>query len=138
MDCCVDVLVTTFKDTILAECPGMIKNNETEKLQLMFKLMDRVPDGIHSMLKDLEEHIIAAGLDDMKQVAEIITQDSEKYVERLLELFNRFSALVCTAFLDDPRFLTSRDKAYKEVVNDTKVFRLELPIPKQVNLIILE
>ena len=157
MDCCVEVLVTTFKDTILAECPGMIKNNETEstliillrfppsyqssvptfcslftELQLMFKLMDRVPDGINSMLKDLEEHIIAAGLDDMKQVAEIITQDSEKYVERLLELFNRFSSLVASAFLDDPRFLTSRDKAYKEVVNDTKVFRLELPVSKQV------
>jgi hypothetical protein len=36
--------------------------------------MDRVPDGILSMLKDLEEHIISAGLDDMKQAAEIITQ----------------------------------------------------------------
>lgn len=30
MDCCVSVLVTAFKDQILAECPGMIKNNETE------------------------------------------------------------------------------------------------------------
>ena len=37
-------------------------------------------------------------------------QDSEKYVERLLELFNKFSALVRDAFNDDPRFLTSRDK----------------------------
>jgi hypothetical protein len=27
---CVDVLVTAFKDTIIAECPSMIKNNETE------------------------------------------------------------------------------------------------------------
>lgn len=30
MECCVKVLVTTFKDIILAECPGMIKNNDTE------------------------------------------------------------------------------------------------------------
>lgn len=56
-----------------------------------------------------------------------ITQDSEKYVERLLELFHRFSSIVSSAFLDDPRFLTSRDKAYKLVVNDTSVFRLDLP-----------
>merc|ERR1712020_416329 len=28
---------------------------------------------------------------------------------------------------DDPRFLTSRDKAYKKVVNDTSIFKLELP-----------
>ena len=30
-------------------------------------------------------------------------------------------------FRDDPRFLTSRDKAFKRVVNDTSIFRLELP-----------
>ncbi|XP_054272027.1 cullin-5-like [Macrosteles quadrilineatus] len=126
-ECCVNVLVSTFKYTILAECAGMIKSNETEKLQLMFKLMDRVPDGIAPMLKDLEEHIVSAGLADMVASADIITQDSEKYVERLLELFNEFSMLVKEAFNDDPRFLTARDKAYKTVVNDTTVFRLELP-----------
>ena len=31
-------------------------------------------------------------------------------MERLLELFNRFSVLVRDAFNDDPRFLTARDK----------------------------
>lgn len=29
-ECCVNELVTAFKETILAECAGMIKNNETE------------------------------------------------------------------------------------------------------------
>ncbi|RWS06688.1 cullin-5-like protein [Dinothrombium tinctorium] len=95
-DCCVKVLVTEFKDLILAECPGMIKENETERLA------------------------------DMMAAADIITQDSEKYVEQLLDLFRRFSRLVKEAFLDDPRFLTARDKAFKRVVNDTSVFKLEL------------
>ncbi|XP_002737439.1 cullin-5-like [Saccoglossus kowalevskii] len=126
-ECCVHVLVTAFKETILAECAVMIKTNETERLRLMFSLMDRVPDGISPMLKDLEDHIIEAGLADMVAAAEIITTDSEKYVEQLLVLFNKFSSLVKDAFNDDPRFLTSRDKAYKHVVNDTKVFKLELP-----------
>ena len=54
-------------------------------------------------------------------------QDSEQYVDKLLELFNRFSLLVKDAFNDDPRFLTARDKAYKNVVNDVTIFRLELP-----------
>ena len=44
------------------------------ELQLMFKLMDRVPDGIAPMLKDLEEHIVNAGLADMVASADIITQ----------------------------------------------------------------
>ncbi|EHB14070.1 Cullin-5 [Heterocephalus glaber] len=110
MECCVNALVTSFKETILAECQGMIKRNETEKLHLMFSLMDKVPNGIEPMLKDLEEHIISAGLADMVAAAETITTDSEKYVEQLLTLFNRFSKLVKEAFQDDPRFLTARDK----------------------------
>ncbi|XP_064628678.1 cullin-5-like isoform X2 [Lineus longissimus] len=127
VDCCVNVLVTAFKDTILAECPQMIRSNETSRLRLMFSLMDRVPEGIAPMLCALEEHIISAGLADMIATADTITTDSEKYVEQLLLLFNRFSLLVKDAFCDDPRFLTSRDKAYRNVVNDTSVFKLELP-----------
>ncbi|KAL5010455.1 hypothetical protein ScPMuIL_012760 [Solemya velum] len=127
-DCCVKVLVTDYKETILQECAGMIRHNETDKLRLMFSLMDRVPEGISPMLHDLEAHIVSQGLRDMMESAETITTDSEKYVEQLLELFNKFSALVNKAFIDDPRFLTSRDKAYKSVVNDTSVFKLELPL----------
>ncbi|KAK8389901.1 hypothetical protein O3P69_012829 [Scylla paramamosain] len=126
-ECCVEVLVTTFRDTILAECPQMIKNNETDKLKLMFKLMSRVPDGIQPMLDAMEEHIVSAGLADMVAAADTITQDSEQYVEKLLDLFQRFSRLVSEAFDEDPHFLTARDKAYKQVVNDTQVFKLELP-----------
>ena len=40
----------------------------------------------------------------------VFLQDSEKYVEELLSLFNRFSKLVEEAFHNDPRFLTARDK----------------------------
>jgi cullin-5 len=113
----------------------------------MFRLLDRVgPEGIDPMLNDLENHIVSSGLNDMVKIlilclvtkifyennifqiasAEIITQDSEKYVERLLSLFTRFSKLVKDSFNDDPRFLTARDKAFKTVVNDTSVFKLEL------------
>uniref|UniRef100_A0A8C7LUI6 Cullin-5 n=1 Tax=Oncorhynchus mykiss TaxID=8022 RepID=A0A8C7LUI6_ONCMY len=131
MECCVNALVTSFKETILAECPGMIKQNETEKLHLMFSLMDKVPSGIEPMLNDLEDHIMSAGLADMMASAETITSDSEKYVEQLLTLFNSFSKLVKDAFQDDPRFLTARDKAYKAVVNDATIFKLELPLKQK-------
>lgn len=95
--CCVNVLVTAFKETILAECSSMIKQDETQskflsfldlinivhsydyflswkELRLMFRLMDRVSDGIAPMLKCLEDHIVHAGLADMMVAAELITQ----------------------------------------------------------------
>lgn len=46
------------------------------ELQLMFSLMDRVPDGITPMLHDLEAHIVSQGLADMIAAAESITQVS--------------------------------------------------------------
>lgn len=39
--------------------------------------MDRVPDGIVPMLKDLEDHIVNAGLAEMIAAADIITQVSQ-------------------------------------------------------------
>lgn len=123
--CCVSVLIGDTLPILLAECATLIKANETERLQLMFRLLDRVSDGVEPMLTDLENHIVSAGLADMVSAADVITQDSEKYVDRLLELFRRFSTLVKEAFNDDPRFLTARDKAFKTVVNDVTVFKVK-------------
>lgn len=36
-ECCVNVLVGSFKETILAECPGMIAANETESECIVYK-----------------------------------------------------------------------------------------------------
>lgn len=105
-ECCVRVLISDHLPTLLAECRPLIETGETERLNLMFRLLDRVRGGVDPMLNDLENHIISAGLSDMVSSADIITQDSEKYVERLLDLFRRFSKLVQDAFNDDPRFLT--------------------------------
>ncbi|XP_035225373.1 cullin-5-like, partial [Stegodyphus dumicola] len=127
----VKCLVIEYKDIMLAECLRMIKNYETEKLQLMFRLIDKVENGIEPMLKDLESYIISEGLANMMASADIITQDSEKYVAQLLELFRRFSKLVKESFINDPRFLASRDKAFKKIVNDISVFSLELPTKKR-------
>ncbi|KAK5650219.1 hypothetical protein RI129_001248 [Pyrocoelia pectoralis] len=133
IQCCVKVLVGNALSAILAECAPLIRSGETDRLHLMFRLLERVPDGVLPMLRELESHITSAGLADMIAAADIITQDSEKYVERLLELFRKFSSLVRDAFTDDPRFLTARDKAFKSVVNDTTVFRLELGTGKNAS-----
>lgn len=48
----------------------------------MFSLMDKVPSGIEPMLKDLEDHIISAGLADMVAAAETITTVSITLIEK--------------------------------------------------------
>lgn len=50
---CVSVLVKDPLPTLLAECTPLIKSGDTERLQLMFRLLDRVTDGVDPMLNDL-------------------------------------------------------------------------------------
>lgn len=127
-DCCIKILVANFREVILNECPALIEKNMTDELKLMFKLMDKLKEsGVEKMLEYLGQHICAKGLEDMMAAADTITQDSEKYVEQLLRLFHKFSQLVWLAFEDDPRATTVRDQAFKTVVNDTRIFKLELP-----------
>ncbi|CAH8612177.1 unnamed protein product [Schistosoma intercalatum] len=54
-------------------------------------------------------------------------RDADKYVCRLLNLYVRFSRMVNDAFNNDPHFLTARDKAYQDIVNNTSVFVTEIP-----------
>lgn len=62
----------------------------------------------------------------MRANADVVMKDSEKFVEQLLAMYGKFSALVQEAFYNDPRFLTVRDQAFQEVVNGTEVFSLEI------------
>lgn len=45
--------------------------------------MDKVPNGIEPMLKDLEEHIVSAGLADMVAAAETITTVSVLFFNKV-------------------------------------------------------
>lgn len=61
IQCCVKVLVGNTLPVLLAECASLIQAGETEKLQLMFRLLERVPEGVQPMLDELENHITQAG-----------------------------------------------------------------------------
>lgn len=123
---CNEVLVERYQDTLIEAGKTLIQENDIENLNILFQLLDRIPN-VDSLLTDFEEYILSEGLMVMKANYETITTDPERYVEQLLELFNRFTKLVEDAFNGDPRFMTSRDKAFKLIVNDTKIFQMDLP-----------
>lgn len=56
----------------------------------MFRLMDRVPDGIQPMLEALEEHIVAAGLADMVAAADCITQVCSRWILIKCDILDKF------------------------------------------------
>lgn len=124
---------------------ALIRANDTQKLALMYRLMDHIgrvleedkenrkkhsvrihiededdDPGITQMLAHMHEFIVQQGLADMRCNADTITHDCEKYVEALLGLFRRFTVLVQDAANNDPRFLSTRDKAFEEIVNNCR------------------
>lgn len=72
------------------------------ELHLMFSLMDKVPSGIEPMLKDLEEHIINAGLADMVAAAETITTvGAQAHSLTISQLVSLMSCSVLTCGYDE-------------------------------------
>jgi cullin-5 len=123
---CLDVLYNNYEEQILAECIGLIKLNDIEKLQMIYRLAHRTPNGSKVIKETLFHYIRREGLDQMIQNANDVTSDCDKYVEQLLEMHGRFTTLIEKAFNNDSKYLTERDKAFKEIVNNTEVFKLDV------------
>ena len=43
----------------------------------MFSLLDRIPNGVEPMLRDMETYVVHNGVEDMKFCAELITSVSD-------------------------------------------------------------
>ena len=105
----VNTLICQFKDQLADKFISLIKSSDIIRLNLMFSLLDRVENGIEPVLKKFEDYLVQIGIENLKMEALSIVQDSEKYIEHLLKLFNMATNLVNDAFSGDPRFLTARD-----------------------------
>ncbi|GMT10094.1 hypothetical protein PFISCL1PPCAC_1391, partial [Pristionchus fissidentatus] len=131
MDEVTRVLVVSFMDQLLAKCADFVKTMDIVKLRQLHRLMKHTPTGMDVVVACIDEHIRSEGLADMRTSAATITTDPEKYVAALLNLFDRFSILVRDAFEDDPKLLTTRDKAFEHILNDTSIFALQLEISNE-------
>ncbi|KAJ6215897.1 hypothetical protein RDWZM_010397 [Blomia tropicalis] len=118
----VNTLVGYYRDSFAEKFIGLVKEKDITQLNLMFSLLDRVDCGIDPLLQKFEDYIVSVGNDNLKMEALSIVQDSEKYIENILKLFNMVTNLVNDAFNSDPRFMTARDMAFNTLINDKSVF----------------
>ncbi|VDD76139.1 unnamed protein product [Mesocestoides corti] len=129
MDACVQVFVVHFLDDILAEFPKLLAEDDRLQLRQTYELIRRVKEAkdANPLLPYLEEFIWHAGSSELRDNAEVIFKDADRYVSTLMDLFNRFSSIIEESFHNDPSFLTIRDKAYQRLVNDTSFFSVKMP-----------
>ncbi|EDV25026.1 uncharacterized protein TRIADDRAFT_24784 [Trichoplax adhaerens] len=120
-------LINSRKSILLQECFKMIKNGNTADLIIIFKLLDRVNGCIDNVLEALSSHILESGMSTLLTDAEVIIWDSEKYVDKFIGLYEKFSELLKGGFNDDARFLSCRDQAFKKIINDRTIFSINIP-----------
>ncbi|EHL02951.1 putative Cullin-1 [Glarea lozoyensis 74030] len=100
----------------------LLDNDRYDDMERMYKLLQRIPEGLEPLRSKFEAHVRKAGLAAVSKVA----LDAEKlepkvYIDALLEIHTQYQGLVKTAFADEPEFTRSLDNACREFVNRNQI-----------------
>lgn len=68
IDEAVRVLVGGVKETLLAECRALLNENAVAHLRRLFRLVDRVKNGVDPMLDTFEALLFETGIEKLKQL----------------------------------------------------------------------
>lgn len=126
---CLEVLVTDHSTILRDEFQVLLDNDRQEDLARMFRLLNRIVDGLDPLRSRFESHVRKCGLASVEKVAAGADKDLEPktYVDALLEVHTQYQKLVNDAFNGEPEFVRSLDNACKEFVNRNKVCKTNSP-----------
>ena len=102
-------------EALTAAAHRLIEEHRSEPLSVIYRLLDRLPTALDPLVAAVQAHIVRKGKEDMVESAAVVAVDPEKYVEKLLCLYQAFVMLVKDAFKDDFRFTSARDRGFQEV-----------------------
>ncbi|KAL8901430.1 MAG: hypothetical protein Q9207_005200 [Kuettlingeria erythrocarpa] len=120
---CLEVLVTAHSPLLRDEFQVLLDNDRQEDLARMFRLLNRIVDGLDPLRSRFESHVRKCGLASVEKVAAGGDKDMEPktYIDALLEVHTQYQKLVQDAFNGEPEFVRSLDNACKEFVNRNKI-----------------
>ena len=124
MKTCLQVLVADHSTLLREEFQRLLDADRQEDLARMYRLLQRVPNGLEPLRTRFETHVRKAGEDSVERVAatqEGDALDPKVYVDALLEVHTRFASLVNDAFAGEIDFVKSLDNACKEFINRNRV-----------------
>jgi len=104
------------------EFQSLLDNDRIEDLGRMYKLLQKIPDGLDPLRTRFEKHVSAAGKAAVEKVA-VAGENLEPkdYVDALLQVHAHYADLVNKAFGGESEFVKSLDSACREFVNHNKV-----------------
>ncbi|KJH41022.1 cullin family protein [Dictyocaulus viviparus] len=120
---CEKVLIEAQLELFQHEFGALLEANKDDDLARMYKLCERVEDGLSNLRSALEVHITKEGLAAIAKVADAAFTDAKLYITTILTVHNRYSSLVGTAFQNESGFIQALDKAATTFINKNAVTR---------------
>lgn len=124
---CSKILVINFADEsdFLEESEKYINSNDGHKLKLLYVFMSHKGDSFRQRFFALwSNHIVRSGLDNLASLSPIISSNCEKFVDRVIEMFNQYDEMIKQSFSDEPKAKHMLDQAFQLIVNDPRVFKI--------------
>jgi cullin 1 len=119
---CNTALISDHSAILRDEFQVLLDNDRYDDMERMYKLLQRIPDGLDPLRAKFEAHVRKAGLAAVSKVAvDADKLEPKAYIDALLEIHTQYQGLVKTAFADEPEFTRSLDNACREFVNRNQI-----------------
>lgn len=120
---CCTTLIADHAPILRDEFQQLLNYDRLEDLGRMYKLLQRVTDGLDPLRARFEKHVVAAG---KAAVAKVVSEaegevEPKSYVLALLSIHTQYAGLVHKAFDGEAEFVRSLDSACREFVNHNQV-----------------
>ncbi|VDM42288.1 unnamed protein product [Toxocara canis] len=112
---CQDVMVSAHKERLHAVCHEMIQTFQKHDLHNMYTLLKPIPRGLAVVIREFESFVKKTGLDAISDLQG--DNVPHQFVENVLQVYEKFSAMVTEVFEGDGDFCGALDKALQAVVN---------------------
>lgn len=117
---CEHVLIRRHAQLMWESFQTLLDHDRDDDLQRMYALLSRIPEGLEPLRKRFEEHVKKAGQTAISKLVGEGTDglvSSTAYMNALLDVQLKNSVTVSRCFKGDAMFVTSFDKACRELMN---------------------
>ncbi|XP_035218976.1 cullin-1-like [Stegodyphus dumicola] len=115
------VAIGKYIETLHSEFQTLLTYNKLEDLKRMYKLLSRVSGGLCQLKKQFQDYVAQQGLEAVEKYNEADMSDPKAYINAILEIHQRYNAIVIVAFDSEAGFATALDKACEKFINKNAV-----------------